>query len=279
MAEALEQALTTTSDEGFDYFINYRVRSDAALANALFKLGSAMKFGAGERRVHIYLDKVRLLDGQRFDVGFTIGLAKSLVFAPLMSAKCLKSLTALGATDDWCDFVLAEYIMAFALHNRGIVKAIMPVIVNEQDDGTHNEAFFQELLSGNVDGAPLPDVVSEKTMAKAAEFLALLPPEHGGPIELTAEERGCTIKKTVGDMLNFQAVLLHFLNPDGDKLAELSGRAIGSSHGEPMVVEKTRKYIVTKLAERLVGTAEKCAPADTLSPDGAEPQPEEDGTE
>jgi hypothetical protein len=33
--------------------------------------------------------------------------------------------------------------MAFALHARGIVKAIMPVIVNEQADGTHHESFFQ----------------------------------------------------------------------------------------------------------------------------------------
>ena len=91
-------------------------------------------------------------------------MAKSLVFVPLMSLKCMKSFTELGTTDR-CDFVLAEYIMAAVLHSRGIVKAIMPVIVNEQPDGTHHEAFFQELLSGNVDGAPLPDVVSEKSRA------------------------------------------------------------------------------------------------------------------
>ena len=36
-----------------------------------------------------------------------------------------------------------EYIMADALHARGIIKAIMPVVVNEQADGTHHEAFFQ----------------------------------------------------------------------------------------------------------------------------------------
>ena len=51
--------------------------------------------------------KVRLLDGARFDVGFTIGLAKSLVFVPLMSLKCMKSFTELGVTDR-CDFALAE---------------------------------------------------------------------------------------------------------------------------------------------------------------------------
>ena len=103
--------------------------------------------------------------------------------------------------------------MAAVLHTRGIVKAIMPVIVNEQEDGTHHDAFFQELLSGNVDGAPLPDVVSEKSMAKAIEFLALLPTEYGGPNDLTVEERSWTTKGIVKNMLNIQAVLLHFLNP------------------------------------------------------------------
>eukprot|EP01050_Picozoa_sp_SAG11_P029918 SAG11_NODE_8624_length_994_cov_1.612291_1_plen_207_part_10 len=145
MAAALEQALSTTSEERFDFFINYRVWADGTLANALFKLGSALKVGAGKRRCRIYLDKVRLLDGARFDVGFTIGLAKSLVFAPLMSRDCLKSLTKLGE-EDRVDFVLAEYIMAAALHTRSIVKAIMPVIVNEQPDGTHHEVLLRRLL-------------------------------------------------------------------------------------------------------------------------------------
>ena len=40
-----------------------------------------------------------------------------------------------------------EYIMADALHARGIITAIMPVVVNEQADGTHHEAFFQDGLT------------------------------------------------------------------------------------------------------------------------------------
>ena len=98
-------------------------------------------------------------------------------------------------------------IMAAVLHTRGIVKAIMPVIVNEQEDGTHHEAFFQELLSGNVDGAPLPDVVSEKSMAKAVEFLALLPTEYGGPNDLTVEERSWTTKGIVKNFVLSSKVL------------------------------------------------------------------------
>ena len=49
--------------------------------------------------------------------------------------------------EDRADFVLVEYIMADALHARGIIKAIMPVVVNELADGTHHEAFFQDGLT------------------------------------------------------------------------------------------------------------------------------------
>ena len=46
--------------------------------------------------VRVYLDKVRLLDGQRFDIGFICGLASSTVFGPLLSGSCLKSFVELG---------------------------------------------------------------------------------------------------------------------------------------------------------------------------------------
>ena len=85
-------------------------------------------------------------------------------------------------------------------------------------------AFFQELLSGGVGGAPLPDVVSDK----AVEFLALHAAGrvYGGPIVLTAEERAVTVKGTLVAKLNDQAVLMHFNNPGQAQLAELRG-AVG----------------------------------------------------
>ena len=60
MAEALEEALTSRSDECYDVFINYRVWCESWLANLLFKLASAIPVGAAARRSKIYLDKVRL---------------------------------------------------------------------------------------------------------------------------------------------------------------------------------------------------------------------------
>ena len=96
--------------------------------------------------MNVYLDKVRLLDGQRFDVGFIKGLAASAVFTPLMSLDCMKSFADLEQTDRE-DFVLMEWIVAIELQKRGIVKAIFPIVMGQQtNDGKFEQFFFEKLL-------------------------------------------------------------------------------------------------------------------------------------
>ena len=139
----------------------------------------------------VYLDKVRIVDGQRFDENFIKGLANSTVFTPLLSANCLKSFVELGQTDKE-DFVLMEWMVAIELKKRGIVKAIFPITIEMQDEGKkdgskdgkpglYSEQFFMELRDGKVSGQALPDTVSAKSAAKAREFLGMLDP----PMELS----------------------------------------------------------------------------------------------
>ena len=155
--------------------------------------------------MNVYLDKVRLLDGQRFDVGFIKGLASSTVFAPLMSQNCLLGFLDLEQTDK-ADFVLMEWIVAIELQKRGIVKAVFPIVMGQQAvDGKYEQFFFEKLLQGEVDGRPLPNVVSKKTTDKAREFLGML----DAPVELSQE---LTVKGVVETILTFQAILLHFEN-------------------------------------------------------------------
>ena len=92
MSAALEETLAAGVDDNFALFISYRVWCESEFAQALFKATSATQLREGrEHRMNVYLDKVRLLDGQRFDVGFIKGLASSTVFAPLMSEQCMQS--------------------------------------------------------------------------------------------------------------------------------------------------------------------------------------------
>ena len=262
VAKALEAAFASSSVDAFDVFINYRVSCEKDFAEELFTAIERHKIGLNRRRPRVYLDKVRLLDGERFDLGFTRGLAQSLVFAPLMSMNCMKSFATLG-DDDLEDFVLVEYYMALALHSRGIIKAILPVILNEQEDGTHTQEFFQDIRSGVVDGRELPTVPSEKSFAKAASFLAQLPPQCGGPIALTTEDKR-TVKDVVSELLTFQAVLLHV--DRAWEAGDLSSPGlIRSSHGDLGERHATRAAVIEKLATRLIQTVEKHSATAALS--------------
>ena len=211
MTAALEAALSASADEEFALFISYQVWCDKEFAQALFKATSATQLREGrDHRMNVYLDKVRLLDGQRFDIGFTKGLASSTVFAPLMSQDCMKSFAELEQTDK-ADFVLMEWIVAIELQKQGIVKAIFPIVMGQQaDDGKYEQFFFEKLLQGEVNGRPLPNVVSKKSTEKAREFLGML-------AELVELSQELTVKEVVETILTFQAVLLHFENDAIDK--------------------------------------------------------------
>ena len=134
MIADLEHALSFNATGPFDFFISYRVRADSEFANSLFRiLNGAPLLPTATSKPHndkliAYLDKVRLLDGERFDIGFMEGLASSAVFGPLLSTGCIAPLCDL-AKEDRLDFVLCEWIMALELHKLGIIKYIFPIVI------------------------------------------------------------------------------------------------------------------------------------------------------
>ena len=78
MTKALELVLQTAGDDAFGLFISYRVWCDKDFAEALFRAASKCQLRPGrEHRMKVYLDKVRIVDGQRFDENFIKGLASS----------------------------------------------------------------------------------------------------------------------------------------------------------------------------------------------------------
>ena len=139
-------------------------------------------------------------DGQRFDENFARGLAGSTVFAPVLSARCLKSFVELGHQDKE-DFVLMEFMMAIELQRRGIVKAIFPILVGEQSrDGKFSQSFFEELRNGSVswpaasDGSQSTACMRPGHASWAGEREGATPPAastaaSSGPPETQAVER------------------------------------------------------------------------------------------
>jgi hypothetical protein len=199
-------------------------------------------------------------------VNFAKGLANSTVFAPLLSASCLKNFVELGQEDKE-DFVLAEWIMALELEKQGIVKAIFPIVMGEQGkDGKYSETFFESLRNGRVswsasDGSHdagsgvIPDVVSAKSNAKAREFLGMLDP----PVELSEE---LTVDAVVKKVLKFQAILLHF---DNDAISSADGMQqlvrVDSAHGT-RAKATARSFVAQKCAERILKVVKREKGAD-----------------
>ena len=246
MRDALDLAMRFQGDERFGCFISYRVWCDKEFAEALFKAASTCQLRS-KQRMKVYLDKVRLLDGQRYDIGFMKGLASSIVFTPLISKNGTKSFLNL-AEQDQVDNVLLEWVVAIELHNQGIIKAILPIVIGEQDseDGHYSRAFFDDLRGGMINSQPLPDVVSKQTSAKAREFLGNL----DTPVELTEE---LTVKQIVESMLKFQAIMLHRFKKD-----ELM--STDKTHGKTVQLI-ARDIVVATCAERIAKVVVQHEPA------------------
>eukprot|EP01043_Picozoa_sp_COSAG02_P038966 COSAG02_NODE_3043_length_7483_cov_14.489166_2_plen_1135_part_00 len=269
MTAALEEVISSSCNEQFGLFISYRVWCDKDFAEVLYTQASKLQLRPGrENRLRVYLDKVRIVDGQRFDQNFIHGLANSTVFSPLLSGSCLRGFVELGKTDKE-DFVLMEWIVAIELHKRQVVKAIFPITIEMQDrgkkdghkegvPGLFSQSFFELLRDGKVNGRfendkvvegsstdllDLPDVVSFKSVAKARSFLRMLEP----PVELSEE---LTVKEIVMRLLTFQAMLLHFNNGEIDALDAVKLARIDTAHGD-QAKQVAQKHVAQACAERV----------------------------
>ena len=203
-------------------FISYRVASDRELARRLHDSLSALTIEETGQKMRVYLDATRLEDGQRWDTGFMEGLSKSWVFLPIVSAGCVQPMMGLSDVEDWCDNVLLEWTAALELHQRGTIKAVLPLLAGQGSFFSDAEAAF-----GGV--SALPSTVSVATMEQVAMHLQ----DHtdDGSIEGLQElvqqatgEPEPTIRNIVSALLKFQGIKV-----------TASGAGAAHSHGHVSV--------------------------------------------
>jgi hypothetical protein len=185
-------------------FISYRVASDRELARRLHDSLSELTIEETGQKLRVYLDATRLEDGARWDTGFMEGLAKSWVFVPIVSVGCVQPMLGLSEVEDWCDNVLLEWTAALELHQRGTIKAVLPLLAGQG-------SFFDDAQAAFGGVSALPPTVSAATMDQVAMHLR----EHtnDGSIEglrelvqqATAEPEP-TIKNVVNSLLKFQGI-------------------------------------------------------------------------
>jgi hypothetical protein len=127
----------------------------------------------------------------------------------------------LGQDEDWTDNVLLEWAAALELHQRGRLKAVLPLLVGQTDFFVDAQAFG---------GVPaLQTRVSAATMETVAEHLGQTTGQGsiGGLEELLRQVTGtpeATVQGVVASMLKFQGV----------KLSQ-AGAASAHSHGHMSV--------------------------------------------
>ena len=157
-------------------FISYRVASDRQLARRVYDLLTEMMLEDTGQKLRVYLDQTRLEDGQRWDSGFMEGLANAWVFVPIVSVGSVSPMCSLGGgseedgggggggEEDWTDNVLLEWTAALELHQRGRVKAVLPLLVGESD-------FFADAHTAFGGIQALPARTSAATMEKVVMHL------------------------------------------------------------------------------------------------------------
>jgi hypothetical protein len=147
-------------------FISYRGASDRDLARRLYDSLSALTIEETGQKLRVYLDATRLEDGKRWDSGFMEGLSRSWVFVPIVSVGSVQPMMSLGLSEgeDWCDNVLLEWTAALELYQRGIIKAVLPLMASQVD-------FFSDAKDAFGGVPALPTHVSAATMEQVVLHL------------------------------------------------------------------------------------------------------------
>ena len=185
-------------------FISYRVAADRDLARRLYDSLSALTIEETGQKLRVYLDQTRLEDGQRWDSGFMEGLSRSWVFLPIVSVGAVQPMMGLSDGDDWCDNVLLEWSAALELHQRGIIKAVLPVMASQG-------SFFSDAKAAFGGVSALPARASAATMEQVVMHLQDITEDGSteGLRELVQQASGQpepTIQGVVNSLLKFQGI-------------------------------------------------------------------------
>jgi hypothetical protein len=120
-------------ESDYHVFISYRVASEKELARQLCDELAQMTLSETGQKLRVFLDQIRLKDGERWDTGFMAGLSSSWIVVPIISTAALLPMRELNKENDSvCDNVLLEWIAALELHERGAVRAIIPIIACDE---------------------------------------------------------------------------------------------------------------------------------------------------
>eukprot|EP01038_Epipyxis_sp_PR26KG_P008916 gene8916-12024_t len=184
----------------FDCFINYRVASDADLAEKLYLYLKT-------KNIHAFLDKKCLKNGEKWKDGFLTGLKNSKCFVAIISRKALDRVRDETDNHTW-DNVLLEYETALAI--KGVTnnkKYIVPLHVGQCEKGVLTK--FIDFSSGLYPDSILPIKKDPVVAAPAAvnkpkvvvKAVAVQPADSNEDIEIAPAEENVLEEPPEGGIL------------------------------------------------------------------------------
>ena len=94
----------------------------------------------------------------------SIVMLKIFMWSVARHSGSIGQMVDLGRQEDWSDYMLVEWAAALELHQRGRVKAVLPLLVGETDFWSEAHAAFGGIQA-------LPTQVSSATVEKVVAHL------------------------------------------------------------------------------------------------------------
>ena len=186
----------------YDLFLSYRWPpkncvgpTDKDLVRQLLDRSTLYAIGADSRKVDVFLDTLRLEDGEHFRESFLEALVHSTVVVPVLSTTALHRM--LTHKKDEVDNVLLEWICAIACKRLGLVQKVYPVVIGPWSEA--EGVFLDMYAEGSLDR--LSDEQPTATMSTAAQLLST----HG--LALPKEVQVLTVRGVVQELNRFLGYL------------------------------------------------------------------------
>eukprot|EP00282_Hemiselmis_andersenii_P040907 CAMPEP_0172052900 /NCGR_PEP_ID=MMETSP1043-20130122/3913_1 /TAXON_ID=464988 /ORGANISM="Hemiselmis andersenii, Strain CCMP441" /LENGTH=1536 /DNA_ID=CAMNT_0012712101 /DNA_START=311 /DNA_END=4921 /DNA_ORIENTATION=+ len=247
MDTALYACLVAKQERFFSVFVSYRVRTESVHARILHdELHNTVT--PGGHRVKVYLDAVRLIDGENWEKGFSQGLTSSLLFVPLVSLGAVEPMCGcnvgesddpkpagrsrlVGGSEDAGDNVLKEWQIALALLEASeenasscsspLLRGAYPLLIGSQSPlGSSNYPMMNNLFSERSAAMP-PEAVSQATTTAVCQFL------EDENIQVTEKTRNRTVAQCVEHVLGLQGGRVWDTSASGFGRTASAGSAAG----------------------------------------------------
>ena len=259
MHDAVYLCLIDKGEAFYSVFISYRVASEAPLARLIFdELNHSVT--PGGHRVTVYWDSHRLVKGEDWEEGFSVGLLNSLCIFPLLSYGSTAPLAALreveaetndasyegweerpvgrtrlkGEESDMEDNVLKEFLIAGVLLKRqfsesrlpgekGMLKLAYPILVGRQQPCGHMDyPKMGNFFHVQGGNGKYVDRPSPPTNRSVSSFLS----NRAGMAPDVCQDAECTSVKTAMEFLTKLQGCQLYNHPDDLAEVELSREQI-----------------------------------------------------